>query len=905
MASISRPLRVIDVTTGDLKEVDWLNPDENDQGRYAILSHTWGKKVKEVNLSEWNMKDDSNDIKARPGYIKISGACKLTRDAHLRYLWVDTCCINKDNQNELEEAINSMFKWYANATICYALLSDVPGASTETENVAQIRTSRWFTRGWTLQELLAPEKVDFYTSDWSFLGTRSILADGLARITGIDRAVLDRSKLLSECSAAQKFSWAAERITTKPEDLAYCLLGIVGVRMQLDYGEGEDAFRRLQEGVLMKTGDLSIFAWRHVKPRRSTSLFASHPVDFLGSGNTVLDPSRKRTRHMMANDGIESTIYVRNTIEGQNGRPGKCLVLLGCRDRHSPNRTLALRVESAGGPSGENRTLTVNPLGDPGASLLSRLESIPSVDTGNGAWVQTTILFEGPVLSQGTNGQSGHQEQSIDSETTPLLENSSREGTAAAPSRNESLPEPAVQDQRSLGNATYLQWLGGQKTSEKCVFFVLTAVAFFLVVLYVTLAAKHQPHGGKDGKGTTSSASSTHSATSDSSASETVSSSRTSSIVSITNTKIPPSGTHSATSESSTSTTASSSSSKISPTSSTSAPRSTPSAIHVAGDSGIAVVSAEGSSFYGYYQNPYGDIVEAEFPDASFVAIASANRNRTVVTSESTFLGTPIAATSWTSRSGTVHRALFFQNLDDMILVTNTTGTESWSEPYGILDTDLAAPEGRVLAAASSTSSTGFNGVRVYYASASGVIQEVGTDFDESDDAISKQPWHTWFSFEKSYPKDRVGLTVSGAEVHLYLSNKMTFMMQQWRWNVRSRKQWQPGDEFWAMQAVAAAHEKTTDHETTDQVFLLDTHGGIQRTRCISGHFDGLGGTLKIADGTSASYVTAIPIYSTSGNGVMVLYHAADNPTQFSFQVVANNGTITAAGIWQSSVDLV
>ncbi|KAK3630904.1 hypothetical protein LTR56_017177 [Elasticomyces elasticus] len=112
-------------------------------------------------------------------------------------------------------------------------------------------------------------------------------------------------------------------------------------------------------------------------------------------------------------------------------------------------------------------------------------------------------------------------------------------------------------------------------------------------------------------------------------------------------------------------------------------------------------------------------------------------------------------------------------------------------------------------------------------------------------------------------------------------------------------------DEFWAMQAVAAAHEKTTDHETTDQVFLLDTHGGIQRTRCISGHFDGLGGTLKIADGTSASYVTAIPIYSTLGNGVMVLYHAADNPTQFSFQVVANNGTITAAGIWQSSVDLV
>ncbi|KAK3659479.1 hypothetical protein LTR56_001369 [Elasticomyces elasticus] len=897
MASISRPLRVIDVTTLVLKEVKWQNPNDNDGGRYAILSHTWGEDGEEVNLSEWNRKDGSDDVMAKTGYEKIMGACTLTKEARLRYLWVDTCCINKDNQNELGEAINSMFEWYANATICYALLSDVPGATTKTENVARIRISRWFTRGWTLQELIAPRNVHFYGDDWSSLGSRNKLLDVLAKVTGIDQDVLAGHKLLSECSVAQKLSWASGRETKRSEDRAYSLFGILGLTTYLAYGEGDSAFRRLQKEVLMETGDLSIFAWRHVEPPRSTSLFASHPVDFLGSGNTVLDPSRKPTRHMMANDGVESTIYVRSTIGGQNGRPDRCLVLLGCHDRHSPNTTLALRVESAGGPSGENGTLTVNPLGDPGASLLSRLESIPSVDTGKEVRVQTTMLFKGRVLSPGTNGRSESQGHNVESETTPLLGDGSREGTTPAPSRSESLAETTLQEQRAVSKSTFLRWLGG------C--FVLTAVAFFLVVLYVILAAEHQPHGGKDGKGTTSSASSTHSATSDSSASETVSSSRTSSIISVTNTKIPPSGTHSATSESSTSTTASSSSSKISPTSPTSAPRSTPSAIHVAGDSGIAVVSAEESSFYGYYQNSYGDIVEAEFPDASFVAIASADRNRTVVTAESTFLGTPIAATSWTSRSGTVHRALFFQNLDDMILVTNTTGTESWSEPYGILDTDLAAPEGRVLAAASDTSSTGFNGVRVYYASASGVIQEVGTDFDGSDDGISKQPWHTWFSFEKSYPQDRVGLTVSGAEVHLYLSNKMTFMMQQWRWNVRSRKQWQPGDEFWAMQAVAAAHEKTTDHETTDQVFLLDTHGGIQRTRCISGHFDGLGGTLKIADGTSASYVTAIPIYSTSGNGVMVLYHAADNPTQFSFQVVANNGTITAAGIWQSSVDLV
>ncbi|KAK4952425.1 hypothetical protein LTR10_009231 [Elasticomyces elasticus] len=492
MDAISRPYWLINVYTRLLERVKWEKLDADNAGHYAILSHTWSKEDSdEVSFSEW--KDGSDVVKAKPGYSKIVEACKLAKDQGWRYIWVDTCCIEKGNLVDLTEAINSMFEWYANAGICYALLSDV---STLRDVQVQMRASEWFKRGWTLQELLAPEKVDFYTSDWKFLGTRSVLADGLARITGIDRAVLDRSKLLSECSAAQKFSWAAERITTKPADLAYSLLGIVGVRMQLDYGEGtEAAFRRLQEGVLMKTGDLSIFAWRHVKPHRSTSLFASHPVDFLGSGNTVLDPSRKRTRHIMANDGFESTIYVRNTIGGQNGRPGKCLVLLGCHDRHSPNRTLGLRVESADGPSGENRTLTVNPLGDPGASLLSRLESIPSVDTGNEVRVQTTLLFEGLVLSQGTNGQSGHQgqEQSIDSETTPLLQNGSREGTALAPSRSESVAEPAVQDQRTLGKATC-----GLEPKKKCGIFVLAAVAVLLIV-FCTLAATHLSHGGKDG----------------------------------------------------------------------------------------------------------------------------------------------------------------------------------------------------------------------------------------------------------------------------------------------------------------------------------------------------------------------------------------------------------------------
>ncbi|KAK5713547.1 hypothetical protein LTR15_011247 [Elasticomyces elasticus] len=885
-ASTSRPPRLINVLTGLLEPVNWQAPNASSEKRYAILSHTWGPDESEVTFSEW--KDGSGRLKA--GYRKIEGACRQAETDGWSYIWVDTCCIDKANNNELTKAINSMFHWYANSEICYALLSDVSGLSSQGNTLERVRASRWFTRGWTLQEFIAPSKVHFYAQDWSSLQSRDTMLQALAELTGIDAAVL-----------------AHRRITKEPEDRAYSLLGIVGVDMPLVYGEGDKAFRRLQVAALTTSRDLSVLAWGHVGPERSTSLFAASPSDFLGSSRTIVDPSRKPTEHWMTSSGLRSTIFVCTASEGQDTLSTSVLAILGCRPESSPDLVLTLRLKTEGGPLVQNDTLTVDPLRDVRhASLLPRLKLLPAADVARAIKVHATILFTEEVSTQGTNGRPEPQVHNVESESTPLLDNPSREGTTPASSRSGSLAETTLQEQRAMSKSTILLWLGGLTPARKCGLFVLVAVAVGLIVFCVTFAAIHQSHGGKDGKSTTSSASGIHSATSDSRASETASSIRTSSTISE-STTVSPSDTHSITSKFTASGTASASStsSTIAVTSSTSTPRSTPAPIQVAEDSGIAVVAAEGNSFYGYYQNSHGEIVEAEFLDASFVAIASADRNRTVVTAESTFLGTPIAATSWTSRSGTVHRALFFQNLDDMILVTNTTGTESWSEPYGILDTDLAAPEGRVLAAASGNSSTGFNGVRVYYASASGVIQEVGTDFDGSDDGISKQTWHTWYSFEKSYPKDRVGLTVSGAEVHLYLSNKMTFMMQQWRWNVRSRKQWQPGDEFWAMQAVAAAHEKTTDHETTDQVFLLDTHGGIQRTRCISGHFDGLGGTLKIADGTSASYVTAIPIYSTSGNGVMVLYHAADNPTQFSFQVVANNGTITAAGIWQSSVDLV
>lgn len=172
--------------------------------------------------------------------------------------------VDHSNNSEITEAINSMFDWYAGAQVCYALLSDVDTSShvslDQHNAVEQLRESRWFTWGWTLQELLAPVSVRFFASDWGAIGSRESLLQVLAEIIGIDGAVLAQKKPLSECSVAQKLSWASRRQTTRAEDLAYCLLGIVDVKMPLLYGEGQSAFRRLQEEILKGSSDLAVLA---------------------------------------------------------------------------------------------------------------------------------------------------------------------------------------------------------------------------------------------------------------------------------------------------------------------------------------------------------------------------------------------------------------------------------------------------------------------------------------------------------------------------------------------------------------------------------------------------------------------------------------------------------------------
>jgi len=200
--------------------------------------------------------------KLKAGYTKIERCCDQAVGDGFEYVWIDTCCIDKSSSAELSEAINSMYMWYKNAKVCYAYLADVePLLKTSLSPLAQFEKSRWFTRGWTLQELIAPAKVEFFAGNWSRFGTKAKLHSALSQVTGIDEGTLTGGRDLREVSIAKKMSWASKRVTTRTEDIAYCLLGIFGVNLPLLHGEGEKAFLRLQEEIMRNSDDQSLFAW--------------------------------------------------------------------------------------------------------------------------------------------------------------------------------------------------------------------------------------------------------------------------------------------------------------------------------------------------------------------------------------------------------------------------------------------------------------------------------------------------------------------------------------------------------------------------------------------------------------------------------------------------------------------
>ncbi|TBU37097.1 hypothetical protein BD309DRAFT_905736 [Dichomitus squalens] len=195
---------------------------------------------------------------------KIRDACRVAREAGYNFLWIDSCCIDKTSSSESTESINSMYQWYGHATECYAFLADVPPGDDPRSPESKFRSSRWFRRGWTLQELISPSKVKFLSNDWNIIGTKHILVDLVEEITGIPDESLLHKKSLDEFSVAQRLSWAAKRKTTRVEDRAYSLLGIFNINMPTLYGEGHHAFRRLQEEIVQRVPDQSLFAWGHV-----------------------------------------------------------------------------------------------------------------------------------------------------------------------------------------------------------------------------------------------------------------------------------------------------------------------------------------------------------------------------------------------------------------------------------------------------------------------------------------------------------------------------------------------------------------------------------------------------------------------------------------------------------------
>ena len=274
---------LLDTLTLKLKE--FTNPPP-----YAILSHTWGSE--EVSLQDI----EKPASKALRGYEKIEQACALARSQRIEAIWIDTCCIDKTSSAELSEAINSMYAWYRHTSICYVYLNDFSflieeyGSSGRQNSrfLRKLRKSRWFTRGWTLQEFLAPYNVEFYDRHWHYIGDKIDLTYQLSSITRIDQQHITERDSVSRASVAARMSWASGRSTTRPEDEAYCLLGLFEVNMPLLYGEGKKAFLRLQHEIARSSDDESLFAWHAGNSTaREAGIFADSPTSFAYSQNIV------------------------------------------------------------------------------------------------------------------------------------------------------------------------------------------------------------------------------------------------------------------------------------------------------------------------------------------------------------------------------------------------------------------------------------------------------------------------------------------------------------------------------------------------------------------------------------------------------------------------------------------
>ena len=366
-------MRLLDARTITLRSF----VSENEVPRYAILSHTWGRE--EVAFDDLNGSDPSQLY----GYEKLNEACRQTRRDGIHYLWMDTCCIDKRSSSELSEAINSMFKWYKAAAVCYAYLQDVEVPDIESfKNLSNLTNlnltskhethiqetrfakSRWWTRGWTLQELIAPSELIFYNKFFKRIGSKEELVRVISVISGVDEAVLLHKLSLKDVCVATRMSWAAKRKTTRIEDIAYSLLGIFGINMAMLYGEGNRAFIRLQEEIIKSTNDQSIFTWNGYKYENG-SLFAHRPSCFKSTDRIVpLQHWKNRSEFSLTNAGLDIALpLLKSNANPQKDRDGafcprRCWVApLACRYEMDFSGRIALELEE----TEEKGTLVLHP----------------------------------------------------------------------------------------------------------------------------------------------------------------------------------------------------------------------------------------------------------------------------------------------------------------------------------------------------------------------------------------------------------------------------------------------------------------------------------------------------------------------------------------------------------------
>lgn len=257
---------------------------------YIILSHRWGDEE----VSYRDLTEPKKDPSTLKGWTKLDSFCSLAKQDGWEWVWMDTCCIDKSSSAELSEAINSMYQWYTEAQFCIAYLADISVFKEKVTGGGRkpFDQSDWFKRCWTLQELLASREVVFYDKNWENIGTRTTMRVHVSRATRIHSAHLSRPL---EASVAAKMSWASKRRTSRPEDVAYSLLGLFEVNMPLLYGEGGlKAFIRLQYEILRSRRDESIFAWTKLSRHDlfpAPGLLAPSPKNFFDSGEIVpIDP---------------------------------------------------------------------------------------------------------------------------------------------------------------------------------------------------------------------------------------------------------------------------------------------------------------------------------------------------------------------------------------------------------------------------------------------------------------------------------------------------------------------------------------------------------------------------------------------------------------------------------------